>query len=61
MPRIAEIRDIDGDVWVRVGKPGEFPDGITLWTPEERKDNYLSGIKDAIRTLVDLSEEKTNA
>ena len=36
MPQIAEIREIDGEIWCRVGKPSEFPGGIMLWTPEER-------------------------
>jgi len=35
MPQIAQIKEIDGEVWVRVGVPGDFPSGITLWTPEE--------------------------
>ena len=35
MPKIAEIREIDGEVWVRVGKPGEFPSGLSIMSPEE--------------------------
>lgn len=35
MPQIAQIKEIDGEVWVRVGVPGDFLSGITLWTPEE--------------------------
>lgn len=38
MPKIAEIREIDGDVWVKVGKSGEFETGIALWTPKERDE-----------------------
>lgn len=47
MPKIAEIKEIDGEIWVRVGKPGEFKNGIAIWTPEEqewqRKDSYKAG------------------
>lgn len=35
MPRIAELREIDGEIWCRVGVPGNFPSGIGLWTPDE--------------------------
>lgn len=35
MPHIAEIKEIDGEAWVRIGKPGEFPSGTAIWTPEE--------------------------
>ena len=37
MPKLAEIKEIDGEVWVRIGKPGEFPSGIALWAPAEQK------------------------
>lgn len=46
MPKIAEIREIDGEVWVRVGKPGEFPQGIALWTQEEQMAKYDEGYTD---------------
>lgn len=35
MPKIAEIREIDGDVWVRVGKAGEFLSGLSIMSPQE--------------------------
>lgn len=35
MPKIAELREIDGQIWCRVGKPDDFPSGIALWTPDE--------------------------
>lgn len=38
MPKIAELREIDGAVWCRVGVPDEFPSGIALWTPDEVKE-----------------------
>jgi hypothetical protein len=37
MPRILELKDIDGELWVRLGEPGDFPSGVALWTPEEQK------------------------
>jgi len=35
MPKIAELREIDGEMWCRVGVHGDFPSGIALWTPDE--------------------------
>lgn len=35
MPKITEIREIDGEIWCRVGKTGDFPSGIALYTPDE--------------------------
>ena len=37
MPQIAELKEIDGEIWCRVGKPPGFPNGIALWTPDEQK------------------------
>lgn len=51
MPKIAEIREIDGEVWVRIGKAGEFENGITLWTPEEVERKYEEGVRDGISKL----------
>lgn len=52
MPRIAEIREIDGEIWCRVGKLGEFESGIALWTPDEQQAwcdaAYQQGRKDAV-------------
>ena len=51
MPKIAKIREIEGHIWVKVGKPGEFESGIALLTPEEQqrhhKESYTIGFKDA--------------
>ena len=35
MPKIAEIKEINGEVWVRVGKVGDFPSGVSIMSPEE--------------------------
>lgn len=37
MPKILELVVIDGDLWTRIGKPGDFESGVALWTPEEQK------------------------
>ena len=37
MPKILEIKEIDGAAWVRIGKPGEFSTGVALWTPDEQQ------------------------
>lgn len=51
MPKILELKAIDGELWCRVGKLGEFESGISLWTPEDQqwhhKDSYKSGFEDA--------------
>lgn len=46
MPKIAELRDIEGEVWCRVGKPGEFANGIALWPPQEQEAKYREGYRD---------------
>lgn len=51
MPKILEIKDMDGELWVRVGKPGEFESGIALWTPEEQQANFKSGYNMALYDL----------
>lgn len=57
MPRIAEIREIGGEVWVRVGKIGEFPSGLAIMSPEEIEEQseeyskaYDQGYADCART-----------
>ena len=46
MPKILELREIDGAVWCRVGVIGEFGNGIALWTPEEQREKYNEGYTD---------------
>jgi hypothetical protein len=53
MPKIAEIKIVDGEVWCKVGTPGEFENGVALWTPEEQERNYRSGYNDAKAELVE--------
>ena len=42
MPRIAEIREIDGECWVRMEPKGD-EGALTIWTAEEvrRHDNSI--------------------
>ena len=51
MPKIAEIREIDGEIWVRIGKLEDHESGVALWSPEEqarhRKTHYNIGYEDA--------------
>lgn len=35
MLKIVEIKEIEGEIWVRVGKAGEFPNGLAIMSPEE--------------------------
>ncbi len=37
MPKALELSEIDGELWVRIGKPGDFPSGVEPWTPDEQK------------------------
>lgn len=53
MPRIAEIKEIDGEMWVRVGTPQDFPSGIAIWTPDEQIHNRDVALEDAARLADD--------
>lgn len=46
MPKIAEIKAIDGQIWCRVGRVGEFENGIAIMTPDEQKAKYDAGYRD---------------
>ena len=37
MPKLSELREIDGVLWARIDGVQQFPSGIALWTPEEVK------------------------
>ena len=37
MPKILELKEIDGNIWVMIGTPGNFLSGVALWTPDEQK------------------------
>lgn len=47
MPKILELRDIDGVLWARIGQLGEFESGsVVLYSPKEvnaiRRDELAS-------------------
>lgn len=50
MPQIAEIKEIDGEVWVRIGKLENHESGIAIWTPKEQEEykelHYGMGYED---------------
>ncbi|KKK83372.1 hypothetical protein LCGC14_2794050 [marine sediment metagenome] len=37
MPKILELKEIDCELWARIGTVGDFPSGIALWTPDEQR------------------------
>lgn len=53
MPKIVELTVINGDVWVRIGKPNEFPSGVALWTEEEQ--DWVR--KDAVRAYIEEQKQ----
>ncbi len=65
MPKIAEIKEIDGEVWVRVGVAGEFASGLAIMSPEEiaAKEReyskaYDHGKADAIKNMEERDSER---
>jgi len=59
MPRIAEIKEIDGDIWCRIGKPGQSgSSSVTLWTTEEKEAFYQSAFNDGIESIKEPAPPK---
>jgi hypothetical protein len=57
MPRIAELRHIDGHVWTKLEIHTESP--ITLWTEEEVKQHAHLAVKDFLINLwLDWKEQR---
>ncbi len=56
MPQILEMKVIDDEVWTRLGKPGDFPSGVALWTPDEQTKNRDEALEDAARLADDHPE-----
>lgn len=51
MPKILELKVINGNLWARLGQPSDFPSGVSLWTPDEQaREKQLAG-RDAIEAL----------
>lgn len=56
MPKAMELKEIDGELWARVGKPGEFPSGVAMWTPEECKAFAEEQQKIALETIDEIKD-----
>ena len=56
MPTILELKEIDGEVWARVGKPGDFPSGAALWTPDEQEAARQAVILEAVAVVQEARE-----
>lgn len=55
MPRIAELREIDGQIWVRVDidlKSEDQP--VYLWTESEQSENRNRLLEDACAAILGL-------
>jgi hypothetical protein len=50
MPRVAEIKEIDGKLWVRLELP-VTEGSITFWTDEEIKQHAIASVKDFLLDL----------
>lgn len=68
MPAIAEIKEIDGEIWVRVGVAGEFANGLSIMSPEEiaAKEReyskaYDHGRADAIKYMEERDSERESS
>jgi hypothetical protein len=48
MPRIAEIKEMGGYIWVRTDI-SKNENGSAWWSPAEQAANYRSGYRDCIR------------
>jgi hypothetical protein len=55
MPRIMELRVVDEELWAKIGRPEDFPSGVSLWTPEEQ----IQADKDAIKAYI-YTQKLTN-
>ena len=53
MPKILELKEIDGEIWARIGKvePPDFPSGVALWTPDEQARVKKLAVRDAIEAM----------
>lgn len=60
MPKILELKEIDGELWCRVGTPPDFESGAALWTPGEQRENYQAGLKRAAEICGDHNTNYQN-
>ena len=56
MPRIAEIRKINEQVWVRLSEEGNLDmleaGGVTMWTPQEVEAHRHQAMQDAATFII---------
>ena len=56
MPKILELKEIDSELWVRIGTVGDFPSGISLWTPDEEQRVKWLATRDEREACAELVE-----
>jgi hypothetical protein len=50
MPKIAELREIDGSLWVKLEMNADEGQ-VTLWTAEEIEEHSQTSVKDFLNNL----------
>ncbi len=58
MPRIVELKEIDGELWARIGRPGDFKDGVSLWTQGEKEAHRVNTLQDVELAISKLLYDK---
>lgn len=59
MPELAEIKEIDGKIWVRVTiNPLHDAGSITLWTPKEVQEYKRNCVRDFLIDLYDQWKDR---
>ena len=61
MPQILELKEINGEIWARIGKPPDFPSGVALWTPDEQAHIRKLAARDAIEAIREPTEAMIEA
>ncbi len=51
MPKIAELREIDGHLWARLEEMTADQGQVTLWTPDEIRQHSESAVQDFLISL----------
>ncbi len=59
MPKILELKEIDCELWARIGTVGDFPSGVALWTPDEQQRVKKLATIDEREACADLVEAAT--
>ena len=58
MPQIAEIKEIDGKIWVRVLVVGDAG-ALTIWSPEEIQEFKRNCVRDFLIDIYDQWKKRT--